>query len=155
MAEAKLGPMFQSVNSHRVINPVQAVFDRVNLFNKIQPSYHYVCSNGHPSMCGPAMHRLAGFADRMVELLQGFEIPATLEEKDISDFMRKKAGIIANLRKTSVDLNRRAAAAIENGHTNPDWTNQILWKNSKDWNFDNVTGTTGNGFIQWTLDKKS
>jgi hypothetical protein len=155
LAEAKLGPMFASVNSHSVQNPIQAVFDRYALFTKSQADYLYVCSSGQPSMCGPALHRVARFADRMILLINDFQIPATLEEKVINDFMKRKNGLIANLRKTAEDMDKRAASIIVSGHTDPEWTNQILWKNLSDWNFEPVSGNSGSGFIQWNFKKES
>ena len=151
LAEAKLGPMFQSVNSNQVQDPIQAVFDRYNLFAKAEVDYLYVCGNGQPSMCGPALHRLARFAERMIQLIQDFQIPGTLEEKAISDFTNRKNGLIANLRKTLSNSDRRAAAIISSGLTEPEWTNQILWKNFSDWNFNQVSGHSGSGFVQWSL----
>jgi hypothetical protein len=39
---------------------------------------------------------------------------------------------------------------VKDGNADPDWAQAVLWQNSADWNFDRVSGETGNGFVQWT-----
>ena len=44
---------------------------------------------------------------------------------------------------------QKAFNLVKLGRTTPGWTSEILWQNSQDWNFERVTGETGNGYVQW------
>jgi len=134
-----------------VQNPLQAVFDRYNLFMKSYSDFSRVCSGGKNSRCAPSLHRIARLGERMIGLIQGFQIPATLDDKVIADFVKKKNGLLANITKITIESDKKAKSIVERGYTDPAWTQQVLWQNSSDWNFDRVTGGTGNGFVQWEI----
>ncbi|MEZ4741445.1 MAG: tetratricopeptide repeat protein [Bdellovibrionota bacterium] len=152
LAEAKIGPMLKSVNSHTVENPLQAVFDRYNLYIKSYKDFSTVCELGNTSWCAPALHRSARLAERMVTLIEDFQIPATLDDKVIDDFIKQKNGLIDNLTKIIITSDTKARSLLNNQYLDPDWTQEILWQNSNDWNFERVSGELGLGFLQWEYD---
>ena len=89
-------------------------------------------------------------AGKLITRIEDITIPESLDKKTVDKFQSRKQSIIDGLGKDEVGYNQKAYATVKLGATNPDWTQQILWENSTDWNFDRITGETGNGYIQFS-----
>ena len=59
---------------------------------------------------------------------------------------------MTELVRVSENADGKAMATLKEGNTSPDWTGQVLWQNSSDLNLDRVSGSSGNGYIQYSSD---
>lgn len=150
LAEMQLGPILKSVNSPNLKNPVGEVFSRYSEFLKAKTNYDNVCKVTS-SYCSLAWYRQARIAERLMGLIKDFAVPATLEEKTITDFIKQRDAMLDYLRKLVISADQSAIKFLSNGLSKAQTTQHILWQTNSDWNFDQITEANGVGYTQWEL----
>lgn len=141
---------FKEVNSISLRDPAEALKQRYGTYESFAKSYERVCDAGITSFCAPALHKLARLSEDMVNSVEDITIVETLPKAQVDAFYKLKQGIISAAVKRAEDADNKAVSIVSKGYTDPNWTGQILWQNSADWDAERVTGETGNGYLQWT-----
>lgn len=129
--------------------PIKAMTKMYQNFLDVRTFYDRVCEIGDTPYCAPAMFRLAKLAIQQIGKIEGITQPSSLSEEAAAPFDNKKRDIVGYLQDTAVWADNKAVEMVKNGQTDPIWIQQIIWSNSQDWNFEQVTGTGGLGYSQW------
>ena len=132
-----------------VKDPAKLLNKRFDDYKIARAAFLKVCSNEN-AYCAPAMYRLARVSDDFAKSLEYIEIQDTLAKEVVQGFKNQKQQIMNYISTTIQKADSQAVAAVGQGQTDPDWAQAVLWQNSADWNFDRVSGETGNGFVQWS-----
>jgi len=132
-----------------VKDPAKLLSKRFDDYKIARAAFLKVCSNEN-AYCAPAMYRLARVSDDFAKSLENIEIQDTLAKEVVQGFKNQKQQIMNYISTTIQKADSQAVAAVGQGQTDPDWAQAVLWQNSADWNFDRVSGETGNGFVQWS-----
>lgn len=119
------------------------------IFRTIQNFYEGVCEAGMSSYCAPAMMRLSETTKNTLNTIDEISIAQTLDEKIVQKFEKRKLGIVVYLSELANKCDERALGMTEEGRNTPDWSREIMWVNSTDWNFEEGNPTSGNGYVQW------
>lgn len=149
LAELRASSLKFDLDPLSVSDPTAVLNQQYRLYWDSKTAYESVCSNGQSSYCAPAMYRLARISEDTVEWLQDLKIVSTLDAQVVNAFRARKQSIMEGLTTLAEASDNRALAITAEGHNTPDWTEEILWQNSADWNFDRVSGNSGKGAIQW------
>lgn len=130
-------------------DPVMTLNKHYSFFSQAKGFYEKVCDAGPSSLCAPAMFRLAQVAQESLTVLRDLSIADTLGQNEIDTFNKRKDSIVTFLSEIAQQSDAKALALTKDSQTIPLWVAQILWTNSNDWNFDRVSGESGNGYVQW------
>ncbi len=131
-------------------DPTRTLTERYDAFKSARSLYVAVCDAGQSSFCAPAMHSLARLAEEFSNSIDELQIQDTLAKSVVDRFNALKRTCHNDAVATSAKSDERAVATVQQGYSDPNATQAVLWQNSADWNFDRVTGETGNGFVQWS-----
>lgn len=134
-------------------DPVGTLNKHFAIFTKTAAQYKEICDHPEVAYCGPAMLRLSQITSNTIHTIEDLSLPETLDEKSVNDFNQRKQELVNILAKEAQEADGKAMALVADGNATPDWTQEILWTNSNDWNFDRITGETGNGYVQWNAKK--
>lgn len=130
-------------------DPLAELNRNYSIFWESKTVYESVCNAGQSSFCAPAMYRLARLSENTVEWLQDLKIAGTLDAQVVKNFQNRKQAIMDGLATLVETSDSKALAVTAEGHNSPDWTDEILWQNTSDWNFDRLSGNGGKGAVQW------
>jgi hypothetical protein len=130
-------------------DPLKTINEEFARYAQIKRAYLNVCQAGTTSFCAPAHIQIAINADRVYQRIEPVEIPPSLATNVVKTFSNRHDQIINQLADDQLQATSEAASTMKQTRTNPDWTTQILWENSTDWNFERITGEAGNGFVQF------
>jgi TolA-binding protein len=130
-------------------DPLKTLNDEFAKFSTTRASYERVCAVGTTSFCAPALHQLARHADRLYDRIRDVAIPENYDEKIVKGFNDRKIEIQDSLVQLTQSYDEKSVVTVNEGNTSPVWTQAILWQNTADWNFDRVSGETGNGYVQF------
>jgi hypothetical protein len=150
LAEAKSKTLLTEYYNLALKDPTAELNKNYSTFLKVRTAYHTVCDAGQSSYCAPAMNNLARVSQKFAQHIEDLQIQATLAKSVVDEFDSRKQAILNEAVRTSQRSDSKAVATVIEGNTNPDWTQAVLWQNTSDWNFDRITGETGNGYVQWT-----
>jgi TolA-binding protein len=128
-------------------DPTRTINDGFRRFGEVKTAFDRVCEAGG-SFCVRAVFSVARSAETLLDKFQDIEMPSTYDPAVVSVFTARKEQIMNSLSDVAMQYDERSVAQVANNLSMPEWTNQILWQNSVDWNFDKVSGETGNGYIQ-------
>jgi len=132
-------------------NPLATVNEQYAHFDSARRVYTRVCDGGRSSFCAAALFKTARLSETLIRAIEEVEIAPTLSVEEVSAFNTRKNSIMNEMAELAEASDNRSLAIVNEGYTNPDWTLAIMWHNARDWNFERVSGTTGNGFVQWTV----
>ncbi len=132
-------------------DPQQTLAQRYEAFKTARAGYQRVCDIGTTSFCAPAMVKLTQMAMEFVRSIEDIEIQNTLAKNVVEKFRAYKQTVYNDVTRTSERADAKAVASLSEGTTDPFWTSAVLWQNTSDWNFDRVSGETGNGYVQWSV----
>lgn len=150
MAELAARDLSGDVYSLELTDPYGTLATKWNAYKRVAQSYDAVCAaTVGTTYCAAAQFRKARLAEDFIGVLQTIEINHTLPKQEVERFRSHKTNAVYELTRTVRAADERAEALVEQGATNPDWTQTILWHNSADWSLTRVTGETGSGYIQW------
>ena len=134
-----------------VRDPQQLLTQRYEVYKQVRGAYLKVCEAGATSFCAPAMVKLNQVSMGFVKAIEDIQIQDTLAKDVVARFNATKQAIYNDAARTSERADGKAQTALAEGNTDPYWTEAVLWQNSADWNFDRVSGETGNGYVQWSV----
>jgi TolA-binding protein len=149
LAEFRSKDAVKEIFSLELKDPMATLNSQYNLFTKTKGTFDQVCSGGESSYCAAAMFKLARLAEDFVNSIEDLQINETLDPDSISSFKARKQSIMDSLATLSADYDDRAEKISRNGMTQPEWTQQILWSNSSDSNFNTLSSKGGHGYIQY------
>ena len=153
LADSQGKVMAEEVFNLELKNPYQTINEQYRIFNEAKSQYTRVCDAGSTSWCAPAMARISALSGGLIKAVEEVDIPETLAKEEVDRFHSRKNSMMDEMSKVAVSSDARAIALVSEGKTNPDWTQKILWNNSSDWNFERVSGETGNAYIQYSAAK--
>lgn len=130
-------------------NPQQVLAQSFESWNKVKSSYEAVCASGKSSFCPIAMYELARLAIQFSRSLEDVQVQSTLAKEVVAKFNAQKQFIFNEVAKVAQKSDATAYAAVRRGESAPDTTQAVIWQNSSDWNFDRISGETGNAYVQW------
>jgi TolA-binding protein len=130
-------------------DPSQTLAQRYDWYKGSRSMHMRVCEAGQTSFCAPAMHRLARMSEQFMRSIEDLDIQNDLAKEVVDRFKAQKQQVMNDVTATAQRADARAVAVVGEGYTDPDWTQAVLWQNTADWNFERVTGETGNGYVQW------
>lgn len=130
-------------------SPRKTLEKQFGLFVNVQKAYESVCEAGNSSYCAPAMMRLSETTQNTLDAIEEISIAQTLGAKQVEKFEKRKLGIVSYLAEVAAKADNRALGMSADGKTTPDWSREIMWVNSNEWNFDETQPTSGNGYVQW------
>ena len=148
-AELRATSVRYDVDPLSVKDPLATLNAQYGTYWNAKTAYEAVCKVGQTSYCAPAMYKLARLSEAYVDWLQDLKIVETLDAATVKGFQDRKQSIVEGLTGLIESSDNRALALINEGSGTPEWSDEILWQNSSDWNFDRVTGNTGNGYVQF------
>ncbi len=132
-------------------NPEGILAQRYEAFKQARAAYQHVCEGGISSFCAPAMVKLTQMSMNFVKSIEDIMVQETLARNLVAHFNGYKQSVYNDVSKTSERADAKATASLKEGATDPYWTEAVLWQNTADWNFDRVSGETGNGYVQWSV----
>jgi len=149
LAFANSGAVRKDYYNLELRDPAKLLSNRFEDYKVAREAFLKVCSieNAH---CAPAMYRLARVSDEFAKSLEDIEIQENLAKEVVQGFKNQKQTIMNFITTTIQRADSQAVAAVAQGQTDPNWAQAVLWQNSADWNFDRVSGETGNGYVQWS-----
>ena len=154
IAESKSKGILSEYYNLTLTNPEAELNKRYAKYLKVRDSYHLVCEAGQSSFCAPAMNNLARLSEKFLQHLEDINIQETLAKNVVDKFNGRKQAIFNEATRTSQRSDAKAVEVVVQGNTNPNWTQAVLWQNSSDWNFERVSGETGNGYVQWSANNE-
>ncbi|TWW09874.1 hypothetical protein E3A20_09980 [Planctomyces bekefii] len=133
-------------------DPESTLNGRYKAYEGARAAFLKVCEAGQSGYCAPSMHRLARFSEAFMKSIEDIEIQDTLAKEVVDGFRSTKQRIMDEVTKVAKHADSKAVATLSEGSTDPDWVQAVLWQNNGDWNFERVSGETGNGYLQWADD---
>jgi len=127
-----------------------AMNQQYTIYNRIRGHYERVCSEVPSSWCGPAQFQAARLTESAFSVFEEYQMPETLAKADVDAFNQRKEAILLGMSSIMMQAENKALAEIQGGQSLPAWTQQVLWIHSNDWNFQQLTDDTGQGYLQWS-----
>jgi hypothetical protein len=149
LAFANSGAVVKDYYNLEVRNPTALLNKRFGEYKTARAAFLKVCS-AENAFCAPAMFRLARVSEEFARSLENIEIQDTLAKEVIDNFGKTKQSIMNFVSMTIQKADSQAVAVVGQGQADPEWAQAVMWQNSSDWNFDRVSGETGNGYVQWS-----
>jgi len=150
LADSQGKVMAENVFNLELKNPYATITEQYRIFNQAKSQYNRVCDAGASSWCAPAMSRISTLSGGLIRAVEEVDIPETLAKEEVDRFHTRKNSMMDEMAAVAAAADTRALSLVAEGRTNPDWTQKILWSNSSDWNFERVSGETGNAYIQYS-----
>jgi tetratricopeptide (TPR) repeat protein len=138
-----------------VKDPTKTLEAFYSQYTALAAEFNKACEIEGKNFCGPAKFETARAAEHTLELLQDLKITETLDEKIVTHFEKRRSQILDALAEAQAKHDGDAEEVLASTTTPSGWVSQILWFNSSDWNFDRLSGNSGNGFYQWQINKTS
>jgi hypothetical protein len=140
----------EEIQSVTLRDPLATLNQEYDFYLRIKKFFDRVCSAGESGYCAPAMLEISSKAADMKIRIEDINIADDLDKKTVDTFNNRKRAILTTLRNHNESYVLKANQVVKRGNTNPTYTEQVLWENSNDWNFDRITGEVGNGYIQFS-----
>lgn len=134
-------------------DPRSLLNKRYSVYSKVKNTYLSVCEAGGTSYCAPAMNKLSNLSMNFLGSLEDLQVQSELSKKVVAGFEKRKQDILNTLTSVSQRADQKALGTIAEGNTDPNTTQAVLWNNASDWNFERVSGETGNGYVQWSANQ--
>jgi len=150
LADSQGKVMAENIFNLELRDPYATINEQYRIFNAARAQYSRVCDAGNTSWCAPAMTRISTLSEGLIRAVEEVDIPETLAKEEVDKFQARKNSMMDEMSRVAATADDRALALVAEGKTNPDWTQKILWNNSSDWNFERVSGETGNAYIQYS-----
>ena len=131
-------------------SPLATLNQQYSAFDSARKLYAQVCEAGRSSWCAAALFKTARLSEAVVRAIEDINVVQTLAKSEVDTFNNRKNAIMDEMASLAESSDNKSLAVIAEGNTNPDWTQAIMWHNSSDWNFDRVSGKTGNAYVQWS-----
>lgn len=154
LAFASAGIVAKEFYNQEIRDPAKLLNKRFNDYKVARAAFLKVCSVDN-AYCAPAMYKLARSSDDFAKSLESIEIQDTLAKEVVQSFVNQKQTIMNYISSTIQKADSKAVNIVGQGQTDPDWAQAVLWQNSSDWNFDRVSGETGNGYVQWSTSSEA
>ena len=152
IADAKVDPdTFEKVHNSSLADPIAYLNQLEKQASDLYKDFRNVCDLGNTSTCPEAMNKFETLAIQILENVDDVEIADTLEEKSVNDFSSTKEKVQTDIKQminTSFSL---AYSQTSKGNALPETTQTTLWRKGMDWNFEPISKTPGNGFVDWHL----
>ncbi|MBF0441840.1 MAG: tetratricopeptide repeat protein [Oligoflexales bacterium] len=149
IAEAKAEPARQEIFNLELTDPIATIKQQFAAFSAVSKEYSSVCAAGSTSYCAPAMYRLAILTAGTIKVIEPITIQESLSDATVEKFTSEKQKIITSLTETAANANKTAIKLVKEGSTTPNWAQQILWSNSKDWDFQRISNESKGSFVEW------
>lgn len=149
LAFANSGAVAKDYYNLEVRDPTALLNKRFGEYKTARAAFLKVCT-AENAFCAPAMYRLARVSEEFARSLENIEIQESLAKEVVDHFGKTKQGIMNFVSLTIQKADAQAVSVVGQGQTDPEWAQAVLWQNSSDWNFDRVSGETGNGYVQWS-----
>lgn len=149
IAEANAQKVKKTENNITLQNPEKEIDQHYRWFLDAKTFYDKVCEIGTTEYCAPSLFKMARLAGEAIKSIEKVTISKELSEDKVLGFNSKKKDIVGYLQDTAIWADTKSLETLKNGRTDPSWIQQILWSNTQDWNFDQVTGAGGLGYTQW------
>jgi hypothetical protein len=140
----------QDIFNLELRSPLATLNQQYRAFDSARSLYSKVCEAGRSSWCAAALFKTARLSEAVVRAIEDINIVQTLAKSEVDTFNNRKNAIMDEMASLAESSDNKSLAVIAEGNTNPDWTQAIMWHNSSDWNFDRVSGKTGNAYVQWS-----
>lgn len=150
LAEAESQTVVKTYFNLSLKDPQATLAQRYRAYQGATAAFLRVCQAGQTSFCAPAMLKLSQLSLAFSRSLDDLNVQDTLAKEDVQRFRAEKQRVMNEAAQTAQQADAQASASVGQGNADPDWAQAVLWQNSSDWNFDRVSGETGNGFVQWT-----
>lgn len=137
-----------------VKDPMATLNQHYSYFQQSKKDYESVCSVGETAYCAPAMSRLARITQNTIRSIEDLTIQDTLEANIVVKFNERKQNIIGTLADIAQSADYQSLAVVSEGSTEPTTAQEVVWTNSADWDFDQVS-ESGNGFLQWQTSREA
>jgi tetratricopeptide (TPR) repeat protein len=131
-------------------DPIGSLNQTYTKYNSIMKRYGSVCELPKNSWCAPAHHQSARLSERYLTSIETSRIANTLPDEDIAQFKARRSQIITAVTNAIATNDSKALQVAKGGGANPEWVRQVLWQSASDWNFEQLTGDGGRGYIQWS-----
>lgn len=155
IAEMKSSKTKQEVFNLSLQDPIATLKKHYAIFKQTQKSYETVCHTGPSSYCAPAMYQLAIITQNTIKTIEDISIAETLDQDSIVKFNNHKQSMVSSLAQIAEESDAKSISLVQRGTTTPSWAQQILWSNSKDWNFQGISNESKDGFVQWTPEQET
>ncbi|MBM4252265.1 MAG: hypothetical protein FJ146_09860 [Deltaproteobacteria bacterium] len=153
LANARSKDPIKSFNNLELRDPLATLKSHYGTYRSVRQAYNAVCDVGSTSFCPLAMMKLSQLSATFAEHVQDISIQDSLAPEVVSRFKSQQAAIMSDVTSTAQQSDAKALAMVQNGHSDPDTTQAVLWQAAGDWQSDRVSGSTGNGFVQWSVDE--
>lgn len=130
-------------------DPMATLNQHFQYFLSTKKDFESVCAAGESPFCAPAMMRLAAITQNTSTTIEDLSIPETLDAATVVKFNERKQDIMGTLAETAANSDNASVAMVRDGVTTPTFNKEIVWTNTADWDFDSLSGETGNSFVQW------
>ena len=153
LANARSKAPIKSFNNLELRDPLATLQSQYAAYKSVRQAYNSVCDAGSTSFCPLAMMKLSQLSATFAEHIQDISIQDSLAPEVVSRFKSHQSAIMSDVTSTAQQSDAKALAMVQNGHSDPDTTQAVLWQAAGDWQSDRVSGSTGNGFVQWSVDE--
>lgn len=130
-------------------NPLSAIQDYEKSALKYFKIFRSVCELRVFQQCSKAMNNYVSISKKLTALMEPIYINETLDEKTVSTFNGSKSSILkklSDLEKYALDL---AYQSVARGGNTPETVQAVLWEKGADWNFEPVSSSPGNAYLEW------
>lgn len=153
LAMARSKAPVQAFNNLELRDPAATLQSHYAAYRVTRQAFMSVCDAGATSYCPIAMMKLSELSKAFVESAQDIEIQESLAMEVVQRFKAQRQSIMSDVSKTAQQADTKAIAAVKSGLSDPDTTQAVLWQAAGDWQSERVSGSAGNGFVQWSADE--
>jgi hypothetical protein len=153
LANARSKSPIKNFNNLELRDPLATLESQYAAYKSVRQAYNSVCDVGSTSFCPLAMMKLSQLSASFAEHIQDISIQESLASEVVARFKSQQAAVMSDVTSTAQRSDAKALSMVQNGHSDPDTTQAVLWQAAGDWQSDRVSGSTGNGFVQWSVDE--
>jgi len=153
LAMARSKAPVQAFNNLELRDPAATLQSHYAAYRSTRQAFMSVCDAGATSYCPVAMMKLSELSKAFVESAQDIEIQENLAMEVVQRFKAQRQSIMSDVSKTAQQADTKAIAAVNSGLSDPDTAQAVLWQAAGDWQSERVSGSAGNGFVQWSADE--
>ena len=153
LALARSKTPLKTFNNLELRDPAATLQAHYSSYRLTRQAFMSVCDAGATSYCPVAMMKLSELSKAFVESAQDIEIQENLAIEVVQRFKTQRQSIMSDVSNTAQQADAKAIAAVNSGLSDPDTTQAVLWQAAGDWQSERVSGSAGNGFVQWSADE--
>jgi hypothetical protein len=131
-----------------VKDPQAELEKQIVAFQSIQRNFDEVCALATNSFCALSRLELANACVRQIERISALSISSAFDESITSAFQSRKDSYVKSLAALRDKSRASSLEPLGSSRSLPLTTDAVLWANSKDWNFDRITGEIRRGYVQ-------